>query len=32
MEKVREFDDEISGKYFKYIIISYVDFKKTKKY
>lgn len=31
MEKVIKFDDEISGKYFKYIIISYVDFKKKQK-
>jgi len=31
MEKVRKFDDEISGKYFRYTTIAHIDFKKNKK-
>ena len=31
MGKVRKFNGEISGKYFKYIIIAYVDFEKKQK-
>ena len=31
MEKVRKFDDEISGKYFRYTTIAYIDFEKNKK-
>lgn len=32
MGKFRKFNDEISGKYFKYIIITYVDFEKKQKH
>lgn len=31
MEKVRKFDDKISGEYFKYITIAYIDFEKKQK-
>jgi len=31
MEKVRKFDDEISGKYFKYITTAYINFEKKQK-
>ena len=31
MEKVRKFDDEISGKYFRYTTIAYIDFEKKQK-
>lgn len=31
MEKVRKFDDEISGKYFRYTTIAYIDFGKKQK-
>jgi hypothetical protein len=31
MEKVRQFDSEISGKYFRYTKIAYIDFEKKQK-
>ena len=31
MEKVRKFDDEISGKYFRYTTIAYIEFEKKQK-
>ncbi|NVI83196.1 MULTISPECIES: hypothetical protein [Janthinobacterium] len=31
MEKVRKFDDKISGEYFRYITIAHIDFEKKQK-
>ena len=31
MEKVRKFDEKISGKYFRYTTISYIEFEKKQK-
>ena len=31
MEKFRKFDDEISGKYFIYTTIAYIEFEKKQK-
>ena len=31
MEKVRKFDEKISGKYFRYITIAYINFEKKQK-
>lgn len=31
MEKVRKFDDEISGKYLRYTTIAYIEFEKKQK-